>query len=192
MAILLIQNDLGSALLLFGIVLAALWIAVGDVWSTAAAAALFGCAAWLTFQLVPRVGVRVQNWLDPWAWPQGPGYQQVQSEFALASGGIFGAGLERGRPDLVPEVRTDFALAGVGEELGLLTTAAIVCLFLLLFVRGMRIGLRAGDAFQRTLAIGLAVAVALQAIIIAGGVVRLLPLTGLPLPFVSYGGSSLL
>lgn len=192
MGILLIQNDLGSALLLFGIVVAMLWIAVGDFWSTAAAAVLFATAAWLSLRFVPRVGVRLQNWLDPWVWPQGPGYQHVQSEFALASGGLFGVGLGRGRPDLVPDVRTDFVLSAIGEELGLLTTAALACLFLLLFVRGMCIGLRADEPFARTLAIGLAVAIALQAIIIAAGVVRLIPLTGLPLPFVSYGGSSLL
>jgi cell division protein FtsW (lipid II flippase) len=105
---------------------------------------------------------------------------------------VFGVGLGRGRPDLVPDVRTDFVLAAIGEELGLLTTVAAACLFLLLFVRGMRIGLRARDPFARTLAVGLSVSIALQAIIIAAGVVRLAPLTGLPLPFVSYGGSSLL
>jgi cell division protein FtsW (lipid II flippase) len=192
MGILLIQNDLGSALLLFGIVVAMLWIAVGDIWSTAAAAVLFAVAAWLSLRFVPRVGIRLQNWLDPWVWPQGAGYQHVQSEFALASGGLFGVGLGRGRPDLVPDVRTDFVLSAVGEELGLLTTAALACLFLLLFVRGMRIGLQAEEPFARTLAVGLSVAIALQAIIIAAGVVRLIPLTGLPLPFVSYGGSSLL
>ena len=129
MGILLIQNDLGSALLLFGIVVAMLWIAVGDIWSTAAAAVLFAVAAWLSLRFVPRVGIRLQNWLDPWVWPQGAGYQHVQSEFALASGGLFGVGLGRGRPDLVPDVRTDFVLSAVGEELGLLTTAALACLF---------------------------------------------------------------
>lgn len=192
LAILLVQNDLGSALLLFGTATVVLWLATGDGFATLVGGAAFAAAVVLAARFVPRVAVRAQNWLDPWAWPQSAGYQQVQADYALASGGVLGSGLGRGAPGLVPFVRTDYVLAGIGEEWGLLGSIAVVLLLAALTVVGLRVSARCPDRFLRVLAAGLTVSVALQALIIVGGVVRLIPLTGLPLPFVSAGGSSLL
>lgn len=191
LGVLIVQNDLGSALLLFGTFLAMFWIAIPDPRYLALAAGGFLGAAWAGASILPRVAIRAQNWIDPWVAPLSSGYQQVQSEYALAAGGLLGAGLGRGVPLLIPDAHTDFALAALGEEAGLVGASAVLTLHLLLVVRGIRIGLLARDRFHGLLAAGLTVALALQTLIIAGGVVRLLPLTGLPLPFVSYGGSSL-
>lgn len=192
LAILLVQNDLGSALLLFGTATVVLWIATGDGFAAVGGVAAFAAAVVLATRFVPRVAVRAQNWLDPWAWPQSAGYQQVQADYALASGGVLGGGLGRGAPDLVPFVRTDYVLAGIGEEWGLLGSLAVVLLLAAFTTVGLSVAARSRDRFRKVLAAGLTVSVALQALIIAGGVARLIPLTGLPLPFVSAGGSSLL
>jgi cell division protein FtsW (lipid II flippase) len=149
-----------------------------------------GCV--VAYQLFARIAIRVQNWLDPWRDPLGTGFQQIQSEYASASGGVLGTGLGRGRPWYIPEVHTDFVFSAIAEELGLLGATAIVALTFLLVMRGFMIGLRSDDGFGRLLAVGLATTLSVQTIIILGGVLRLIPLTGITLPFVSYGGSSLL
>ncbi|MCC6314402.1 MAG: FtsW/RodA/SpoVE family cell cycle protein [Thermomicrobiales bacterium] len=191
LSILLLQNDLGAALLLFGTALGMLYAASGRGFYVAIGGAGFLTAALVIQRTVARFGIRVQNWFDPWADPLRSGYQQIQSEYALAAGGVLGAGPGRGRPDLIPDVHTDFILSAVGEEMGLLGALAVVALLLLLVWRGWVIALRADDGFERLLAVGLSLGLGLQTLLIAGGVVRLLPLTGLTLPFVSYGGSAM-
>jgi peptidoglycan glycosyltransferase len=135
---------------------------------------------------------RVRVWLNPWPSANGKGFQTVQALFAMSAGGIFGTGLALGSPQRIPAVTTDFIFAAVGEELGLLGTCAIVVAFLLMVGSGLRVAVRAESPFEKLLATGLTTIIGVQAFIIIGGVTRLVPLTGITLPFVSYGGSSLL
>lgn len=189
-AALVLQNDLGTSLLLFGIALAMLYGATGSTAYVAIGLGGFAGLAAIAAQVAPRLGVRVQNWANPWGDPLASGFQQVQSEYALSAGGLFGTGLGRGMPHAIPDVHTDFVLAAIGEELGLAGTVAVLLLLLLLAWRGFAIGLAAPDGFERLLAIGLGAGLAIQTLLIAGGVIRLIPLTGLTLPFLSFGGSS--
>jgi len=190
--ILVAQNDLGAALLFFGIFLSMLYIASGRLVYVTLGFVSFALGSWFAYHLFSRIGVRVENWLDPWQHPLTSGWQQVQSDYAMATGGLFGTGLGRGQPWRIPEVQTDFVFSAMGEELGLFGTLAVLALYLLLVMRGFAIGLRASDGFARFVAVGLSTALAIQTLIIIGGVSRLIPLTGITLPFVSYGGSSLL
>jgi cell division protein FtsW (lipid II flippase) len=190
--VLVVLNDLGSALLFFGIFLVMLYAASGRPVYVLTGLLTFALACWLAYVLFDRIGIRVQNWLDPWQDPLDTGYQQVQSDYALASGGILGTGLGQGQPWRIPAVHTDYVFSAIGEELGLLGTVAVLVLYLVLVMRGLTVALRTTNAFNRLLATGLAATIGLQALIIIGGVVRLIPLTGITLPFVSYGGSSLL
>ena len=190
LAVLVVLNDLGSALLFFGIFLVMLYVASGRLLYVSVGLATFAAACWVAYRAFARIDVRVQNWIDPWQDPRGLGWQQVQSEYALASGGVLGAGLGMGRPYNIPEVQTDYVFSAIGEELGLLGSLAVLALFLILVMRGFAIGLRAQDGFARLVAVGMATIIGLQTLIIVGGVVRLIPLTGITLPFVSYGGSS--
>ncbi|MFM9106931.1 MAG: FtsW/RodA/SpoVE family cell cycle protein [Chloroflexota bacterium] len=189
-AALVLQNDLGTSLLLFGIALGMVYAATGAAVYVWVGLAGFAGLAALAAQSAPRLGVRVQNWADPWRDPLASGYQQAQSDYALSAGGVFGTGLGNGMPGAIPDVHTDFVLSAIGEELGLVGTVAILLLLLLFAWRGLAIGLAAPDGFERLLAVGLASGIALQGLLIAGGVIRLIPLTGLTLPFVSFGGSS--
>jgi cell division protein FtsW (lipid II flippase) len=138
------------------------------------------------------VRLRIDIWLSPFADPQGDGFQLVQSLFALGTGGLTGVGLGLGRPGDIPVAATDAIFAVIGEELGLLGATAVLLTFLLLVARGLRIALAQRDEFATLLAVGLSTIVALQVFLIVGGITRLVPLTGITLPFVSYGGSSLL
>jgi cell division protein FtsW (lipid II flippase) len=140
------------------------------------------------------VRARVTIWMDVFnpKYIDDESFQLAQSLFALATGGLFGTGLGRGRPDLIPDAHTDFIFSAVGEELGLMGTSAVLLCFMLLVARGMRIAVNSRDAFGQLLTTGLITILALQTIIILAGVTRLMPLTGITLPFMSYGGSSLL
>jgi cell division protein FtsW (lipid II flippase) len=189
--LLVLQNDLGAALLFFVVFLVLLYVASGRVWYIVASLAMFVLMTWLSYRLFARIEVRVQNWLDPWQDPFHLGYQQIQADFAFASGNLFGSGLGRGQPTRIPAVQTDYIFAAASEELGLMGGLAILALFLLLVSRGFVIALRARDGFARLLGIGLTTVVAVQTLVIVGGVTRLIPLTGITLPFISYGGSSL-
>lgn len=190
--ILVVLNDLGAALLFFGIFLSMLYFASGRLLYVAIGLLSFGAACYVSWLSFARVDVRVQNWLNPWADPYNLGYQQIQSDYALASGGILGSGFAQGYPWYVPAIHTDYIFTGIGEELGLLGSLAVIALYLLLVMRGFTIALRAQDGFVQLLAGGLSAIIAIQTLIIVGGVVRLIPLTGITLPFMSYGGSSLL
>ena len=192
MLVVVAQNDLGTALLFFGVLLSMIYLASGRLSYVAIGLISFGGGVALAYERFSRVQLRVQNWLDPWQDPLDSGFQQVQSEYAMASGGLFGRGLAHGSPGFIPEVHSDYVFAAIGEELGLLGTFAVLLLFMMLVFRGYLIAMRAPDAFGKYLAAGLTSILAIQTLVILGGTVRLIPLTGITLPFVSAGGSSLL
>jgi cell division protein FtsW (lipid II flippase) len=189
---LVVLNDLGSALLFFGVFLVMLYVATGGLIYVAVGLGSFVAAAYGAWLALDRIGIRVQNWLNPWEDPLGVGYQPIHSDYALASGGVFGVGLGYGSPTYIPEVQTDYIFSAIGEELGLLGALAVVCLYLVFVVRGFTIALRARDGYIQLLAAGLSSIIAVQTIIIVGGVTRIIPLTGITLPLISYGGSALL
>lgn len=187
-----IQNDLGTALLFFGVFLAMLYLASGRLLYVVAGLSFFAVGVFVAYRVFAQVTVRVANWLNPWHDPLDTGYQGVQSEYAMATGKLFGTGLAQGHPTFVPEVHSDYVFAAIGEELGLLGTLVVLLLFLLLVFRGFHIALTARDMFGRFLAAGLTTIFALQTLIIIAGVLRMIPLTGITLPFISAGGSALL
>jgi peptidoglycan glycosyltransferase len=186
------ERDLGSSLLFFALFVAMLWISTGRGAYLATSAVLFGGGAFFAWSAFSHVKERVSIWVDPWTTANGSGYQIVQALFAFAAGGFAGTNFAQGSPQRIPAVATDFIFAAIGEELGLLGTAAIVIAFLLMAGTGIRIALRAEPPFEKLLAAGLTTILAVQSFVIIGGVIRLVPLTGVTLPFVSYGGSSLL
>jgi cell division protein FtsW (lipid II flippase) len=197
MAVLVQTNDLGSGLLYFGIFLAMLYVATSRFVFVAGGMALFLAGAAFVYQVIPRVQDRVTIWLDPWPYAQTEGYQLVQSLFAIAFGGFGGTGLGKGTftfsngtDPIIPYLNTDFIYAALAQELGLVGVAAVLLVYMLFVARGFRAAMLADDGFSKLLATGLTFAFALQTFIIVGGVLRLIPLTGITLPFVSYGGSS--
>ena len=204
MGAIVFQRDLGAALLLFGVFLAMLYVATGRGWYVSAGLAAFVLGAAVLYRIattidldffVSVVTLRFSVWLDPWATAQGSGYQIVQAGYALASGGIFGSGLGRGIPAIVPAIHTDFAFTAIGEELGLSGTLAVLIAYILLIFRSFHIALSVPGrfrGFEQLMAVGLTTILAFQTIIIIGGNLRLIPLTGITLPFISYGGSSVL
>jgi cell division protein FtsW (lipid II flippase) len=197
MLVLVVTNDLGGGLLYFGIFLAMLYVATARVWFVIAGGALFVGGAAALYNVIPRVAERIQIWLDPWEEPFGGGYQTIQSLYSIANGGFSGAGLGQGTYTdadgnwLIPYLNTDFIFSALAQELGLIGISGFLLIYMLFAARGFRIALLAQDGFSKLLAVGLTFAFTLQAFIIIGGIVRLIPLTGITLPFVSYGGSSI-
>jgi cell division protein FtsW (lipid II flippase) len=211
MLVIVQTNDLGSALLNFGIFLAMLYVATGRALFVAAGLALFVGGATLMYQALDRVQERVTIWLHPWTDDRVPcalngelefrqdcaSYQLVKSLYSIGNGGFGGTGFGEGTfndtdgTPLIPSLHTDFIYSALAQELGLVGAAALLLVFMLFVVRGMRIALRADDGFSKLLATGLTFGFALQTFIIVGGVLRIVPLTGITLPFVSYGGSSI-
>jgi cell division protein FtsW (lipid II flippase) len=185
-----LQKDLGPALLFSTVLLAMLYIASGRVSYVGFGLALLLAGFVVADRVFSHVHVRVVTWLDPWSVRDTIGYQLVQALYAFGSGGVFGAGLDMGSPRYIPAVHTDFVIAAIGEEFGLVGTLGIVALFMLLVQRGFLAALTARSGFAALLASGLTAVLALQALIILSGTLELIPLTGITLPFVSYGGSS--
>jgi cell division protein FtsW (lipid II flippase) len=185
------ERDLGSSLLFFGLFIGLLWLATGQPVYLLGGVALFALASSVAYSMFDHVQTRVEVWLDPWSTAQGDGYQIVQSMFAFGSGGVAGTGLALGSPQRIPAAATDFIFAAIGEELGLLGTTAVLVAFMLLVGSGLRIALRCDHPFEKLLAAGLTLVLGFQTFIIVGGITRVVPLTGITLPFVSYGGSSL-
>lgn len=192
MGLLIIQKDLGASLLFFGLFLGMLYIATGRGTYVGIGALLFLTGATVASRIFVHVGARVQTWLNPWQDMAGRSFQLVQSLFAIASGGVWGSGLGRGFPTLIPAVATDFIFSAFSEEMGLLGVVGLIALYLVVVARGFKISLKTGDEFGKLLVAGLTVVFALQTFIIIGGVTRVVPLTGITLPFMSYGGSSIL
>jgi cell division protein FtsW (lipid II flippase) len=186
------QNDLGSALLFLGIFLAMIYIGTARAIYPISGLLMFVAGVFLAFHLFSHVRSRTELWLDPWSRASGTGYQVVQGLIALGVGGVGGQGLGQGHPNFVPVVTTDFILSALGEELGLAGVACLLGLLIFLVFRGLSVAISAQDGFEKLLAAGLMATLAIQTIVIVGGTTRLMPLTGVPLPFLSYGGSSVL
>lgn len=192
LVILVLEKDLGSSLLFFGTFLAMVYVATGRPAYVVTGALLFLIGAAVCYFLFTHIRTRVDIWLNPWTDPEDTGFQIVQSLFAISSGRIFGAGLGNGYPTLIPAVHTDFIFSALAEELGLLGGVAIVLTYALMAYRGFKISLKAKDDFGKHLAFGLVAIFSFQAWIIMAGTTKLIPLTGITLPFMSYGGSSIL
>lgn len=192
LVVLIAEKDLGSSLLFFGIFLAMVYVATGRPAYVLAGVLLFIVGAVGAYLVFAHVRARVGIWLDPFADAQGKGYQLVQSLFSLAAGGVTGTGLGRGLPERIPFIATDFVFSAIGEELGLLGGVAVVLSYLVFCLRGLATSVRARSDMAALTAAGLVASFGLQAFVIVGGVTRLIPLTGITLPFVSYGGSSML
>jgi len=192
MLVVVFGKDLGSALLFFGIFLTMLFVATGRRSYVLIGLILFAAGSAVAYQLFGHVARRVDVWINPWADPSGSGFQIVRALYALGRGGLFGQGLGQGLPTSIPFVSTDFMFAAVAEELGLVGAFALLALALALVFRGLRIAMLARDDFSAMLAVGLTASLGLQTLIIASGNLKLIPLTGITFPFVSYGGSSLL
>jgi cell division protein FtsW (lipid II flippase) len=192
LALLLVQRDLGTASIFILLYTVILYLATDHrrvLVGTALGLALAGLVGYFFISVIQ---IRMNAWLDPWVDPSGRSYQIVQSLLAVANGGTFGRGPGLGSPGLVPVAISDFIFSAIGEETGLVGTVGLLCLFGLLLSRGMLASLRAPDRFRRFLAAGITAYIGIQSLLIIGGNLRLLPLTGVTLPFVSYGGSSLL
>lgn len=200
LVIMVAERDLGSSLLFFALFIVLMWVATERASYLAVGSLLFAAGAFFSVMQFSHVQERINIWLDPWPRLEGNEFvydeygaeQIVRAAFSMADGGIVGRGINLGTPEDVPLAETDFIFAAITEELGLLGASAVLVAFMLLIGAGLRIALRAANGFDRLLAVGLTTLLGLQAFIIIAGVVRLLPLTGVTLPFVSYGGSSLL
>jgi peptidoglycan glycosyltransferase len=185
------QRDLGSSLLFFTLFVVMIWVATERIGWLLLGAVLFSTAAYIAWTQFGHVQTRVDIWLDPWSDSLDGGYQIVQSLFGLADGGLTGTGLGRGNPNQVPEAQNDFIFASIGEEMGLIGATSVLMSYLLLVGAGLRTALRTDREFEKLLAVGLTTILGVQAFIIVGGIIRVVPLTGITLPFVSSGGSSL-
>ncbi len=190
LGVLVFQRDLGSSLLFFGLFVVLLYVATERVGWIVVGALLFGAGAWFGYLTFSHVQDRVTGWLDPFSDTDAY-FQIVQGLYGLAFGGMLGTGLGQGDPTLTPFSYSDFIVTSLGEELGLAGLMAVLVVYGLIVERGLRIALLCRDAFGKLVATGLAVSFALQVFVVVGGVTRLIPLTGLTTPFLSYGGSSL-
>ena len=186
------ERDLGSSLLFFTLFVVMMWVATENAGYLVVGAVLFGGAAYYSWSNFAHVQTRVTNWIDPWDDPLDKGYQIIQSLYGLADGGLVGTGLGRGNPNQVPEAQNDFIFASIGEEFGLVGATAVLMSFVLIVGAGLRTAVRTDRTFEKLLATGLTAILGIQAFIIIGGVLKVIPLTGITLPFVSYGGSSLI
>jgi cell division protein FtsW (lipid II flippase) len=192
LGVLVLQRDLGTSLLFFGLFVSMLYIATERRSWIFIGGFLFAAGALAAYRLFDHVQLRLDIWLNPFADESGDGFQIAQSLYSFASGGVLGVGLGQGHPDFVPFAKTDFIMSAFGEELGLTGVMALLVLYAIIIERGMRTAVACRDAFGKLLAAGLSTAVGIQVFVVIGGVMKLIPLTGLTTPFLSYGGSSLI
>ncbi len=192
MVVMVAETYLGTSMLFFALFLALLWVSTERIAYLVVGLVLFGAGALFVQAEFAHVHERVDVWVDPWKDPQGTGYQIIQSSFAFSAGGVTGTGIGLGSPTRIPYSETDFIFAAVGEELGLVGATGVLIAYMLMIGAGLRIALRTTIPFERLLATGLTVLLGVQSFIIMAGVTRVLPLTGVTLPFMSYGGSSLI
>jgi len=188
---LILQKEWGTSVLLFLIYLSFIFVFENDSRLYVINAIFAVAAGYGGYHFVDHIKVRVDMWLNPWSDISGKGYQITQSLFAIAAGGFFGTGIGMGRPDMIPEVNTDFIFSAICEEMGIFGGVAVILLYFILCYRGFKIVLTSPDRFDRAVSLGVTVMFSVQTFIIIGGVIRLIPLTGITLPFISYGGSSL-
>jgi peptidoglycan glycosyltransferase len=189
--VLLAENDLGSSFLFFALFVGLLWVATGRGAYLALGTGLFALGAVFALDIVHHAQTRVQAWLHPWAHFSTSGYQIIEGWFALAAGGMWGLGPGQGNPSVIPEASTDFIFASIGEELGLVGVTALLIAYLLIAGSGLRAAVRTQRPFSKLLATGLSLLLVVQVFVVVGGITRIIPVTGITLPFVSYGGSSL-
>jgi len=192
LVIFLAENDIGSSFLFFALFIGLLWVSTGRTYYLGLGAVLFAAGAFVSLRVIGHAQSRVQSWLDPWAHSQTSGYQIIQGIFAISAGGLFGEGPGQSSAGTIPEASTDLIFAVIANELGLFGAVAILAAYLLMVGSGLRIAVRCERQFEKLLATGLALILGVQSFVIVGGVTRLIPLTGITLPFVSYGGSSLI
>jgi cell division protein FtsW (lipid II flippase) len=190
--IFLAENDLGSSFLFFALFIGMLWVATGRTYYIGLGAALFAIGSFFALKVIGHAHSRVQSWLDPWAHPSTTGYQIIQGQFAIAAGGLFGQGPGQSNASNIPEASTDLIFAVIAAELGLVGATAMLFGYILMVGSGLRIAIRCERQFEKLLATGLSLILGVQTFVIVAGVTRLIPLTGVTLPFVSYGGSSLI
>lgn len=191
-AFLIVEKDLGASLIFFGIFITMLFISTSSFKYILTCIGAFIGAGGLSYFLFSHIRVRFKIWIDPWKYRDGSGHQIIQSLIAIATGGLFGTGIGLGHPYLIPLAHNDFIFAAICEELGLLGGIALVLLYLMLIYRGFRTALHARDGYSMLVAIGISSMIGFQVFVIIGGVIKLIPLTGITLPFVSYGGSSMI
>ncbi len=189
---LVMQKDLGSALIFFGIALTMLYVSTGKKKYVAVTVVLSVIGAFAAYHLFSHVQARIDIWRDPWSDPNGAGYQIIQGLYAISSGGMFGSGLGQGYPGFVPVNTSDLIFAVICEELGMVFGLGIMIIYFLFFYRGMRAAFRVKDKFSQLNTIGISAMIACQVLVIIGGVFAVIPLTGITLPLISYGGSSML
>lgn len=191
-ALLFIQRDLGMAVIFFSIFTGLQFIYEDDRKQIFYNLGFFVLGGVTGYTLFDHVKIRIQTWINPWAYIENKGYQITQSLFAIAEGGFFGTGLGLGHPHFIPLVEMDFIFAAICEEMGIFTGIGVIMLFMILVYRGFKIALSQDNKFYRVLALGVSILFGIQSFIILGGVLKLIPLTGITLPFVAYGGSSIL
>ncbi len=192
LVIFLAENDLGSSFLFFALFIGLLWVATGRAYYLGLGAGLFAIGAVLALKVVGHAQSRVQAWLDPWQHAQTSGYQIIQGVFSIGAGGLWGVGPGQSSAGHIPEASTDLIFAVIAGEIGLIGATGLLIAYMLLVGTGLRVAVRCDNPFEKLLAAGLSLILGVQTFVIVGGVTRLIPLTGITLPFVSYGGSSLI
>lgn len=192
LAILILEKDLGGVIIFFGMFITILYIGTSNVKYIAGSIVFFVIGGTASYYMFSHVRKRFDIWLDPWADKYDAGGQIVQSMFAIGTGGLFGTGLGLGHPNFIPVAESDFIFAAICEEMGMIGALAIILLYLILVYRGLRVAIYAKEGYSRLVAVGITSMITFQVFVIIGGVTKMIPLTGITLPLISYGGTSML